>query len=251
VTTSPTDTGLWLRRFGPVRPADPARPVVVCLPHAGGSAGYFRPLAAQLSQADLLAVMYPGRLDRLPEPPAADLHDLAARITGVLGELGDRPLVLFGHSMGAVVAFETARLLTRAGTPPARLFISGRRSPCQDGVDISPDHTDAGLIRELKALDGTSAALFDDPDVLAMIMPAVRADFRAVAGYRFRDDEPLACPVTALTGDRDPRASVDGVRAWGRHTTGPFELRVLPGGHFFLADQWDRIAAAVDRALTR
>jgi surfactin synthase thioesterase subunit len=242
-----SETQLWIRGFrSSIRDDETNRPLVVCFPHAGGSAGWFRPLAPPLAPvADVVAVQYPGRLDRLAEPPITDLHQLADRIASALRAFAGRPLVLLGHSMGAVVAFETARLLTRAGTPPLRLFASGRRAPDEGGTEISADRGDDWLIQEVRALGGTESVVFDDPDVLDLIMPAIRADFRAISRYRFRAAEPLTCPVTALTGDRDPRVAAVAVRGWERHTTGPFELRVFPGGHFYPVGQWDRIAAAV------
>ncbi|MFI9639182.1 thioesterase II family protein [Micromonospora sp. NPDC051925] len=226
----------WVRRFHPA-PDCAAR--LVCLPHAGGSASFFHPVSRALAPAvEVLAMQYPGRQDRRHEAAVDNVPDLADQILDALRHLDDRPLALFGHSMGAVLGYEVALRMRDAGLPPpAHLFVSGRRAPSRyrpDGVHHLPD---AQLVAELQTLSGTEPTILADPEVLEMILPAVRSDYRAVETYRHDPDRRLDCPVTVLVGDSDPRVSVDEARAWDEHTTGPIELRVLPGGHFFLVDR--------------
>ena len=124
--TSAVNSGVWIRRY---RPAPEAAVRLVCLPHAGGSASYYLPMAQALAPgADVLAAQYPGRQDRYAEPPSESVRELAERIVEAVGG-DDRPLALFGHSMGAVVAYEMALQLEAAGRAPVRLFVSGRRAP--------------------------------------------------------------------------------------------------------------------------
>ncbi|MFE5829111.1 thioesterase II family protein [Streptomyces sp. NPDC056508] len=235
--------GSWFRRF---RPAPQAPVRLVCLPHGGGSAGFFLPVAHALAPAvDVLAVQYPGRQDRRGEEPVADLQELADRITEALAPYRDRPLAFFGHSMGATLGFEVARRLEAAGEVPAVLFASGRPAPSipfEGGLGAAGDER---LLAELDALGGTDAALLRDPELLAMVLPALRADYRAVETYAYRPGPALTCPVVALTGDRDPVADVEGVLAWEEHTTGPFTAEVFPGGHFFLTDRAEEVLATV------
>ncbi|MFI2239374.1 thioesterase II family protein [Streptomyces chrestomyceticus] len=229
----------WLRRFH----APPRRPAarLVCLPHAGGSAGFFFPFSQALAgDLDVLAVQYPGRLERHHEPPLTDIAELAgqvvAALTSATAGADGLPLALFGHSMGALIAYEVASELQDRGTPVQALFVSGRRAAgCPD--DIEPLHTldDEAVVAELRAMDGTEDELLSDPDMLRMILPAVRADYRAVVNYRHRPRPRLTSPVVALTGDSDARVSLEQAAAWADHTTGPHELRVFPGGHFYLA----------------
>ncbi|MEV5156274.1 alpha/beta fold hydrolase [Streptomyces werraensis] len=243
-------TSPWFHNF---RPAPQAPLRLVCLPHAGGSAGFYFPAACALSpRVEVLAVQYPGRQDRRREPAVTDLRVLAERIAQALGPWTDKPYALFGHSMGAVVAFEAAHRLQAAGRKPARLFVSGRRAPSLDGAaPSSPPRTDEEIVAEIRRLNGTGDALLDDEETLRMILPALRADYDAVRRYRYRPGPLLHCPVTAFTGDHDPRAGTHEVRAWHTHTASGFDLNVLPGGHFFLADRPEPVLRTLWRHLRR
>ncbi|MFH9177311.1 thioesterase II family protein [Streptomyces albogriseolus] len=226
---------------------------LVCLPHAGGSASFYFPLSKSLPPAvDVLAVQYPGRQDRRHEPNIDSLPELADRIFEAIRHLDDRPLALFGHSMGAVLAYEVALRLQDAGLPaPVRLFVSGRRAPSRDRDERLHLGSDEHLLAEVRKLGGPHAALLAEPDVRDMIMPALRGDYRAVESYRCASGRRLECPVTVLTGDSDPRVSVDEATAWEEHTNGPTELEVFPGGHFFLLDQNARLTRLLANRLPR
>ncbi|MGN9796072.1 thioesterase II family protein [Streptomyces sp. OZ13] len=238
----------WFRNY---RPAPDAPLRLVCLPHAGGAATFYHPVAQALSpRIEVLAVQYPGRQDRREEPAVTDIAVLADTIAEALAPRTDRPYALFGHSMGATVAFEAARRLEAAGHGPAALFVSGRRAPCLDREGDLQPRTDEEVVAEIRALNGTGAELLDDAEVLDMILPALRADYAAVRRYRYSDGPALRCPVTAFTGDSDPKASAADVGAWAGHTGSAFELRVLPGGHFFLVDQQHAVLRTVEHHLT-
>ncbi|MFC7986258.1 thioesterase II family protein [Streptomyces sp. NPDC057336] len=247
--TGTSGDNTWFRTFHPV-PDAPVR--LVCLPHAGGSAGFYYPLARALApRAEVLAVQYPGRQDRRAEPPATDLETLADRIAEGLVPWTDRPYALFGHSMGALVAFEAARRLRAAGHGPVELFVSGHHAPEPDAGGTPQPVTDEEVIAEIRALNGTGDTLIDDPETLRMILPALRADYEALSRYRFRPGAPLDCPVTAFAGDDDPKAGVEGVRAWQTRTTGAFELNVFGGGHFFLVDRQAEVLGVLAEHLGR
>ena len=240
---SATDADRWLRRF---RPAPEAGHRLVCFPHAGGSAGYFVPFAQALTPGvDVLAIQYPGRQDRFREPGVASVRELAERIHAVLRPYRDHPLSFFGHSMGAAVAFETARLLERDGVLLANLVVSGHRAPRRHRADEYRWRDDAAILAELRRLGGTDREVFADPELVQMVLPALRSDYHAVRTYRYEPGPDVSCPILALVGDADPRATPDELRPWAEHTTGSFELRVFPGGHFYLDEHRDAVLRLV------
>ncbi|MFI6475750.1 thioesterase II family protein [Streptomyces sp. NPDC050516] len=238
--TTSTEGGLWARRFHPA-PSSPSQ--LFCFPHAGGSASFYFPVSAQLaSVAEVFAVQYPGRQDRRKEVGPSDIADFADQVYDALRPaLTARPTTFFGHSMGATLAFEVARRLEADGGELAHLFASGRRAPSRIRDENVHRKTDEGIVGELKLLAGTDTALLGDEEILRMILPAIRSDYQAIETYRCAPDVTVRAPLTVLTGDSDPKTSLDEAEAWRGHTTGPFDLRVYPGGHFYLTAE----AAAV------
>lgn len=222
--------GLWFRRFAPeVR----GRISLICFPHAGGAASAYGPLARALHpHADVLSVQYPGRQDRRNEQPATDLRELAGRIAERLPE---GPYAFFGHSMGAIVAYEVARRLGDTG--PARLFASGRAAPSVPNVRYVHLQDDRELVRDVRFLGGAGNDALDDPDLLGMILPPLRADYTAIETYTWTPGPPLACPVTVMLGDEDPLVDVREARIWHDHTDAGITLRPYPGGHFYLEER--------------
>jgi surfactin synthase thioesterase subunit len=212
--------------------------------------------AALSPTAQVLAVQYPGRQDRRTEKPVDDVTELADRIARVLGALpwvdDGQPLVFFGHSMGAVVAFEVARRLERdAGTVLDLLFASARRAPSRYRPGRVHLRDDAGVAEKIRTLGGTDYRLLGDDEVFRMILPAVRSDYKAIETYRCEPGSKLACPVTAFVGEADLTTPAEDARAWVDHTSGEFVLRVFPGGHFYIDEhRADVVAAIADRLAT-
>ncbi|GAA0324517.1 alpha/beta fold hydrolase [Streptomyces polychromogenes] len=237
---------LWLRQYHP-GPDD--GPLLVCFPHAGGSATAFRPLSADLSaHTAVRAVQYPGRQDRHTEAPATRLGALADAVSVVLAAETGRPLVLYGHSMGALVAYETAlRLQDRyPAAAPVGLVVSGAQAPGVPRTDGVHRRDDDGVIEEIRKLNGTAPELLADPDVRAMILPAVRGDYEALETYRARPDAPrLDCPVSVLIGTEDTQTTQEGALRWQETTAAGFGLRGFPGGHFFTESHRPQVAAAL------
>jgi surfactin synthase thioesterase subunit len=237
----------WIRRY---HPADDAPARLVCLAHAGGAASYFHPVSRALSPAaDVLAVQYPGRQDRLAEPPLRSVPELADAITAALLPWLDRPVVLFGHSMGATLAFEIGLRLEARGTAPHAVVVSGRRAPSRHREETVHLRDDEGLIADVALLDGTDSRVFEDPELREMVLPALRADYTAIETYRPAADAQLTVPLHAHTGEADPRAGVDEVRAWSAHTSGDFTFTAYPGGHFYLNEQAPALIAALRTVL--
>ncbi|MFJ6619293.1 thioesterase II family protein [Kitasatospora sp. NPDC091335] len=239
-----TTNSPWLIRFHPTQGAE-AR--LVCLPHAGGSASYYFPMSRALTpRADVIAVQYPGRQDRRAEPCITDVGELADAIAAELKGHLDLPLVLFGHSFGAMLAFEVARRLEQDGhTGPLHVVASGRRAPSTHREESVHTRDDDGVIAEMRLLSGTDARLLADEELMRMALPAIRGDYTAVETYRAEPGASTRAPITVLTGDADPRTSATEAAAWQDHTSGGFALHTFPGGHFFLGDHADDVVRIV------
>ncbi|MFJ4435762.1 thioesterase II family protein [Streptomyces sp. NPDC088923] len=221
-----------------------ARPLagrrLVCFPHAGGSPYLFRGWGGALDAVEVRAVCYPGRAERFGEPCASELTAMAREIARELLSADDaRPVALFGHSMGATVAYEVARAVEGAGRAVDHLFVSGARAPRWHVADAAAAATwdDAAIIATLTELGGTDPELLDNPAFVDLVLPYIGADFRMLAAYGSDPAAaPLECPVTALVGAGDPRVTAKESADWREVTRGPFRHLTLPGGHFYLED---------------
>jgi surfactin synthase thioesterase subunit len=151
--------------------------------------------------------------------------------------------------MGATLAFEVGSRLRALGARPNALFVSGRRAPSVPAPGSVHLASDEELIADMKLLGGTDTRMLDNPELLAVILPAVRSDYVATETYRYRGAPRLDCPVTAFVGDSDPRVDAPMARAWAAHTTEEFLLRVFSGGHFFLVPHLDAIVETCVTAL--
>ncbi|MGW0395758.1 thioesterase II family protein [Streptomyces sp. NPDC003042] len=249
----------WFRRFGPAPDSDTR---LICFPHAGGAASAYLALSQELTpEFDVVSVQYPGRQDRRMEPALDDIgrlvtaiaDELAVELTDGSGRVTDaRPYAFFGHSMGAVIAYELARELALRELPgPERLFLSGRFAPTPLGSASDRLDTDEKVIAMIRTLGGTVGKVFDDPDLLEMVMPPLRADYKAIGSYAWTPGRPLDVPFTVLVGDRDPVVPVEDAAAWRVHTTAPSDLRIMPGGHFYLDQSVPQVAGVVRAALRR
>jgi medium-chain acyl-[acyl-carrier-protein] hydrolase len=233
----------WLRH---PESADPAVRLL-CLPHAGaGAASFTRWLGLFPPYIAAVRVQLPGREDAAAQPPVRRVRDAVAALLPQTAPLLDRPLALYGHSMGALLAYELAHTLTEAGTPPAHLFVSGRRAP--DRVAGSaPIHRlpDQAFLAALQDMGGTGGP----PAFLRYALPLIRADLELSEEYDYRPRPGLPIPITAFYGTEDPIVDRDDIENWRAHTAAAFTLHVMPGDHFFHQRHRIRIAADISEAL--
>ena len=235
-------TGDWLQTY---RRVPSPRVRLVCFPHAGAGATVYRRWSMLVpADVEVVAVCYPGRQHRLAEPFSASIAALATGAAAEIARLDPAPLALFGHSMGAVVAFETTVRLERGyGLLPRRLFVSGRWPPGhRPATDAPPDpEDDAALLDHLKRLGNKQLDLFAIAEMRELLLGVLRADYRLLADHRPSRPTRTITSVTGYCGDADPGCAVDDVAAWRSATGGSFRLRVFPGDHFYL----DPLAAEV------
>lgn len=195
-------------------------------------------------------MQYPGRQDRRAEPFVTSITGMADLIAAELAQLSPGPLLLFCHSMGAAVAFETARRVEQAGRHLVGLVASARRAPSHHHAGTLHAGTDADLIAELRRLDGTATSLLADDDAVQMILPAVRNDYHAIETYRCPPDATVHCPITVLLGADDPSLTDPEASRWAAHTTTGYDLHTFPGGHFYLVPQRRQVTALLHEMST-
>jgi medium-chain acyl-[acyl-carrier-protein] hydrolase len=238
VRRSPVST--WFRTPRPQARA----PRLICFPCAGAGASMYYRWAEALARdgVELVAAQPPGREDRLHDPLLPSVQRLAAAIAEPLCALADRPFALFGHSLGAVVAFEVARELRQRGLEPLGLFVSARRAP-QLPLSHSELHRlpRPRFVAALAKLRPATRGVIEDAELLEIFEPLIRADLALSEIYTLSPGAPLGTPVVALAGEQDPWVSVSEVEAWRAVSGAGFELHTFAGGHFFIESHFDEV----------
>ncbi|MGI9457625.1 MAG: thioesterase II family protein [Aeoliella sp.] len=209
-----------------------------CFPHAGGGTALYYRWQRHLPNDLVLAPMrLPGREDRIAEPPYSDLVTLASDAAIAIRAAGNLPFALVGHSLGAYVALEVAlRLASDGGPLPAKLIVAACGAP-RIGKPTSPIGKlpdDEFIDQVAKRYDGIPAAVRNDAELLAMVLPALRADIQMIESYDYQPVDPLPIDLVALGGADDPGVAIHRLAQWREHTTASFTMRLFPGGHFFL-----------------
>ena len=231
---STAPAGSWFCRYGSTLDA---RVRLFCFPFAGGGPAVYRTWAELCSGIDVAAIQLPGREARVREAPFSEWSPLLAALRGeFLGQV-DRPYALFGHSLGAILAFELCHALMREGAAlPRCLFVSGRRAPHVGYPYATTERlSDAEFLLALHhRYKAVPSAVLNDPELQRFFLPLLRADIGLVESYRCEHASPLPLPIVAFAGDDDDEARPEQMEAWRRHTSSEFELHVLPGGHFFI-----------------
>lgn len=214
------------------------------MPHAGGSASFFRDWRDHLPpDIDLLAVQYPGREERFSEPVMVTMAELAEGTVAALQRYADRPLVLFGHSMGATLAYEVATRLETLGTIPWRVFVSAHPPPHRQRESELHRLGDQALLDDVQALSGGSSSPLANPEARALFMPMLRGDYCAIETYRCMSMVKLQAPLDVLRATGDSSLDECEARAWQEVTFCASKVLHFSGGHFYLVPQREHVIA--------
>ncbi len=242
----------WIE-FRPNRPDAQAR--VLCVPYAGGSAQVYHMLARSMPESvELGAVQLPGRWDRRREPLLTRVSDASRNLAGEIARLSPKSYVMFGYSLGGLIAFEAARILARDPKlqQPRALIVAAAEAPAgkpsRPQLHALPD--DEFIKKQMDRYPGgISPAVLAEPDLMEMLLPIIKADMQMFETYRYEPDTPLACPIYAMAGEQDRLCTPSAMAGWEKETSGPFFTETVAGNHFFINNAVDPVRATILRAL--
>ena len=222
-----------------------------CFPYAGGGASIYRGWSTRLSMAEVLPVQLPGRETRLKEAPYTNARSLVRAMGRALLPYLDRPFCFFGHSMGALLAFELAREIRREyALSPRHIFVSGRRAPTTARQNkIIHNLPEKDFIESLRELNGTLPPALEHLELVQLLLPMLKADFAICETHEYQPEEPLNCSISAFGGLEDTHVRREHMESWREQTTGDFKLRMLPGTHFFVHESQDVLLQILFREL--
>jgi medium-chain acyl-[acyl-carrier-protein] hydrolase len=219
------------------KPNPHARARLFCFPYAGGTAAIFRGWLSYLpGEVEVCAIQYPGRGSRIAERLLEHVDELVSSSFDELQPFLNKPFAFFGHSMGALVSYEFARRLQGEQRPgPIGLFVSGCTAPHLRASDrMTYDLPEPEFIAELRELQGTPPEVLENKELMQLMLPMIRADFKVSQTYQYVPGPPLECPIRAFGGLKDHMVTREKVEGWGEHTNAGFRAQMLPGDHFFL-----------------
>jgi medium-chain acyl-[acyl-carrier-protein] hydrolase len=236
-----------------LRPAANPRVRLLCFPHGGGGATTFNEWPRILPEdIEVYALQLPGRGRRLLEAPLTGIDQITEAVSEMFRP-SEVPIALFGHSLGAWIAFEYARQLQSKAIPLLHLFVSAQCAPQLPDTDTPVfDLPDREFIFEVgRRYQGLPEEILRNDEMMTLCLPALRADFNIKESYRYIDGPPLDCPISCFGGYEDGAVSVDKLAAWQDRTSGAFSLKMFPGGHFFIDSARDSVLKLVTAELGR
>ena len=234
VNTRPVGPPPWFKS----QPFSTARIRLFCFPYAGGGSAIYRQWGKELLRypIEVVSALLPGREARVREPSYTRVEQYIQPLAREISPYLDKPFAFFGHSMGAMIAFELARhLRNERGLEPKHLFISGRRAPRIPRRDpYIHDLPEPEFVAEIERMNGTPKEVLEHKELMALMIPLLRSDFAVCHSYTYAPGEPLRCPITVLGGTRDEEAPPGDLDLWREETIGDFKVQLLEGDHFFI-----------------
>ncbi|MCX5395487.1 thioesterase II family protein [Streptomyces sp. NBC_00102] len=237
------------------RPAVGARPRyrLVCIPHAGGGTAAYQPWLRLLPRdVEVCVIRLPGRESRMSRPPHSDFGHAVSEIADLLSGLPPIPWALYGHSMGGLLAYEVCGVLAGGPLPePLCLAVGGTAAPPRHAdlpPWLPPGSGRRDVVNLLKRFGGTPQEVFDNPEMLNLVLKMVESDFLMLDTYR-PGTHAVRCPLFAFAGTRDTEVTPADVAAWQHTAAGSFELRLLDAGHFFAYSHAEAVVPYLDSRL--
>lgn len=223
-----------------------------CFHYGGGSASAYREWANDIVEhVDLVAIQLPGRENRFGEPLLNNVSQVVNELYQNFASYLSQPFVFFGHSIGALIAFEFVRLLQKNGAPqPKYLIVSGTKAP-QVPLKRRPIHhlSDLELLEKIRQYKGIPGYILEDKELMSIFLPIIRADFSISETYQYTSHKPLACPITALGGLNDDTFDSQDLLKWQAQTSVSFDHELLPGDHFFIRSSYQEVINIVNKVL--
>jgi surfactin synthase thioesterase subunit len=214
----------------------PGKLALFCFPYAGGGTMVYRSWRDALPETAIVATRLPGRESRLGEPPVESMEALVEILAPELLPHLREPFAFFGHSMGAILAFEVIRWLRERGHPkPIALHVSAARAPqYRLNHQPGPEPDEQSFMGELRRLEGTPRDVLDNPELMRLALPALRVDANLYRKYVYHPGDPLPLPIHAYGGLSDPSIQREHLDRWREQTTREFSIRQFEGGHFYI-----------------
>jgi len=244
-----TQVSPWLLRV----PRPDAAFRLFCFCYAGGNAASYLPWQGKVDSAiEICALQPPGRGARLFEPPLGTMDVMVSAVSAVVDRMDDLPFAFFGHSLGALVAFELAHYRAQRGLRvPVHLLLSGCLAP---GSRSEPKNLhlldDARLVDELRKYNGTPPEILAHQELMALVLPTIRADFRLASEYRHVPRRRLDMPISVLAGRADDYDSTEQYENWLTETDARGSVHWFDGDHFFINSELDRTLGVIQAELT-
>ena len=237
------------------RPNPMARIRLFCFAYAGGGASIFHTWADHLpSDIETTGIQMPGLESRVMEPPVESISMVVEMLLPEIYPKLDKPFVLFGHSLGAFIGFEITRTLKdQYGLQPLHMFAAGIRAPqILNRNSTIYDLPETDFLEKLQhRYSGIPEEILENPDILHLVLPGLRASLKMYECYKYMEGDPLDCPITVFGGLQDNSVSRKELEAWRHQTNRSFSLQMLPGSHFFINSEQEHFLQTLSSDLTR